>query len=270
MSNEAITEGIVRDQLRELGYYVDAGGLVVEEKTSQIEAIKRLLSTASKTAKGRTGYPEFIISSPRFPDFLLVVECKADLSQHESRERNRPKEYAVDGVLHYAKALASEYNVVAIAASGQTLSSLRISTYLYPKKASAYTVLTNESGVSVESLIPFEDFLRLSAYSPDVEAQRRRDLFAFSRHLHDFMRDHAKLTESEKPLLVSGTLIALQNRPFVSSYAEYAPSELQSAWLNAIKTEIEKADIPNAKKGIMSQPYSAIAVHSELGKATRL
>ena len=92
---------------------------------------------------------------------------------------------------------------------------------------------------------------------------------AFSRELHEFMRDHAKLTESEKPLMVSGTLIALINIPFVKSYEEYKPDELQKEWLRIIKREIEKADIPNSKKTNMTQPYSTIAVHPELGKSTK-
>jgi type I restriction-modification system DNA methylase subunit len=36
--------------------------------------------------------------------------------------------------------------------------------------------------------------------------------------------------------------------------------------MHVIKEEIEKADIPNSKKTNMTQPYSGIAVHPELGK----
>ena len=83
------------------------------------------------------------------------------------------------------------------------------------------------------------------------------------------MRDHAKLTESEKPLLVSGTLIALRNAAFAKSYELYQPDDLQKEWMKVIRTEIEKATIPQAKKDNMAQPYSSIAVHPELGKSTK-
>jgi len=83
---------------------------------------------------------------------------------------------------------------------------------------------------------------------------------AFSRELHDFMRDHAKLTESEKPLLVSGTLIALQNAAFTKSFDAYKPEDLQRQWLKVIHEEINKAELPQAKKYNMTQPYSGIAV----------
>ncbi len=92
---------------------------------------------------------------------------------------------------------------------------------------------------------------------------------AFSRELHDFMRDHAKLTESEKPLVVSGTLIALRSKAFVASYDILTPEELQKEWMRVIKEEIQKADIPKAKKENMAQPYSSIAVHPELGKPAK-
>jgi type I restriction-modification system DNA methylase subunit len=117
--------------------------------------------------------------------------------------------------------------------------------------------------------LPWEDFIRLGTFDPAVQRARYHDLMSFSRELHEFMRDHAKLTESEKPLLVSGTLIALRSAAFRKAYDAYKPEELQRVWLREIQEEIDKADIPQAKKTNMTQPYSSIAVHPELGKATK-
>ena len=85
--------------------------------------------------------------------------------------------------------------------------------------------------------------------------------------MHIFMRDHAKLTENEKPLLVSGTLIALQSKAFSKSYDEYEPEELQDEWFEVIANEVRKAKMPQAKKDRMVQPYSTIAAHPQLGRA---
>lgn len=93
---------------------------------------------------------------------------------------------------------------------------------------------------------------------------------AFAADLHEFMRDHAKLTESEKPLLVSGTLIALRNKAFVASYDVQTPLQLQRDWMRVIHEEIQAADIPQAKKDNMVQPYSSIGVHPELGKSNKV
>ena len=248
MSNERITENLVRDTFRALGFGTTDSDTVVEEQKSQIEEVTKLLRGASKTGGGGKGAPEFIISAISAPDFIIVAECKATTKQHESLERNKIADYAVDGVLHYAKALSRSYNVIAVAASGQTKPSLKISTFLWPKGALTYKSLTNESGKEITEIIPFDDYIRHGSFDPLVTKNRHDDLMAFSRDLHNFMRDHAKLTESEKPLLVSGTLIALRDVPFAKSFGDYFADDLQKQWMHVIRGEIEKADIPNSKK----------------------
>ena len=74
--NERNTENVVRAELRKLGYYKKP--IVVEEQKSEIEAVRRLMKAASKSGHGGIGAPEFIISSSANPDFLVIIECKAD------------------------------------------------------------------------------------------------------------------------------------------------------------------------------------------------
>lgn len=266
--NERITENLVRDILRNLRYY-DKDETSVEEQKSQIEEVKKLLKGASKTGKGGVGAPEFIISTSDTPDFLVIFECKADTSKHESSNLDKPIDFAVDGVLHYSKHLAKSYNVIGVAVSGQTKSSLKTSVFIHPKGSKDPKTLTNKAGKLITEILSLEDFIEHGTFDPDVEKKRHDDLMAFSRELHDFMRDHAKLTESEKPLLVSGTLIALKNKAFAKSFDEYTPAELQKEWMRVIKEEFTKAKIPHSKEYSMTQPYSSIAVHPELGKPTK-
>lgn len=268
MANERKTENLVREGLRALGFYDSASTTRVEDQKSEIDQVKRLLKTASKTGGGGIGSPEFIISDVSTSDFLIVFECKADTKFHESAGLNEPVAYAVDGALHYAKYLAKEYNVIAVGVSGQTKSSLKISTYLHPKGGTQAKELKSKTGATISSLIPWADYIEHGTFDPSIQLLRHSELMSFSRELHDFMRDHAKLTESEKPLLVSGTLIALQNVAFTRSFDAYKPEDLQKQWLAVIKDEIDKAKIPNAKKLSMTQPYASIAVHPELSKPT--
>lgn len=266
--NERITENLVRDILRELKYYENPDTLVEEQK-SHIEEVRKLLKGASKTGKGGVGAPEFIISTAETPDFIILFECKADTNKHESPNRDKPIDFAVDGALHYAKAISKSYNVIAVAVSGQTKSSLKISNFIYPKGASQPKDLVNKLGTKIQSIVSFEDYIEHGTFDPDVAKKRHDDLMEFSRELHNFMRDHAKLTESEKPLLVSGTLIALKNKAFAKSYDVYKPEELQREWMRVIKEEFKKAEIPNSKEYSMTQPYSSIAVHPNLGKSQK-
>lgn len=265
--NERITENITRDQFKELDYFED-NNIFVEEQKSQIEEINKLLKGASKQGGSGNGYPEFIITSKDHPDFVIVVECKASVKKHKSSNLDKPKDYAVDGALHYAKYLKKTYNVIAIAVSGQKKNGLLVDIFLHPKEADKFKVLTNKHGTIINEIISFDDFIDAGTFDEEVANKRHKDLMSFAKELHVFMRDHAKLAENEKPLLVSGTLIALKNQGFVRAYPVYTPAELQKHWLSVIKDEIEQADIPQAKKLNMTQPYSSIAVHPELGKAT--
>ena len=266
MTSERKTENLVRDELRRLNYYDTESATRVEEQKSEIEAVKRLLKSASKTGRGGKGAPEFIISDAGAPDFIVAIGCKADVKRHESAGRDDPVGYAVDGALHYAGHLAREFNVIAVAVSGQTKSQLKISTFLHPKGASGAKELRNKTGSAITSFIPWADYIEHGTFDVAVQALRHDELMAFSRELHDFMRDYAKLTESEKPLLVSGTLIALQNQAFAKSFDAYKPEDLQRQWFKVIKEEIDKASLPQAKKYNMTQPYSTIAVAPALGK----
>lgn len=267
MTNERVTEGLVRDLLREHGYYDDEKCWVDEQRPRNAEAAK-LLRTAGKAGRGGIGSPEFIVMSEDSPDVIVIVECKAKVSAHESANRDRPKDFAVDGVLWYAKHLSKSFNVIAVAASGQTADELTVSSFLWPKGASAPRELVNPSGVAIPSMVPLADYISAAEYDPDVQKRRTADLMSFSRELHVFMRDHAKLSEAEKPLLVSGTLIALRNRAFSLGYQNYSADDLQAEWLRVIQIEMKKAAIPVPKTLNMTQPYSAIAVHPELGKAS--
>lgn len=267
MANERITENIVRDILRDLRYYQDSS-ILIEEQKSDVEEIKKILKTASKTGKGGRGAPEFIISSSKIPDFIIIFECKGSSRYHETPDGNNPKDYAVDGVLHYAKKLCKSYNVIAIAISGDSKSSLKISNFIHPKESKSPKELRNKSGQIIDDIISFEDYIKHGTYDFDVANKRQDDLMSLSLELHGFMREYG-LTESEKPLLVSGTLIALRNIAFSKSFDAYTPEDLQKQWMRVIKEEMIKADIPHSKEYSMTQPYTSIAVHPELGKSRK-
>ncbi len=284
--NERITEALVRAALSAEGYYDEDAGTLVEEQKSGITAVRRSLKNASKTGGGGIGSPEFIITDADDTNFVILVECKASEKDHSSarmqslassddieedneQRAKRITKFAVDGVLHYAEALSREFTVIAIAVSGQSKATLLVSTYLHTRHAAAPKELTTRNGDFIDRVLPWDDYVEHATYDPSVQRLRWQELMAFSRQLHDFMRDHAKLTEGEKPLLVSGTLLALQNEPFALSYDAYDPASLQKQWLAVIKSEIEKADIPKAKKADMVQPYSGISVSPVLGRKTK-
>lgn len=266
MLNERITENIVRELLRKNKYYEIDNNITVEEQKSEIIRVKKLLKKASKECTGNNGYPEFIITNSLDSDFIIVIECKANSKNHMSKDLSSPSKYAVDGAIHYAKYLSKEYTVLAIAVSGVKKDTIKISNYLIPCGSIKVKELTNESTNPVKEIISFEDYYRLSAFDSEVERKRHQDLISFARELHEFIWTRAKISEEDKPLLVSGTLIALMNRSFSKSFQNYLPEEMPEEWLRAIKKELYSADIPQAKKDTMLQPYANVAAQPNLGK----
>lgn len=267
MANERVTEDLVEAELRRLGFYDDGDAVIVEKQQSAVKAIRDALSKASKSGKGKAGYPEFIITAPGTPDIVVLIECKAELSKHESPDRDRAVDFAVDGVLHYGRFLSPGYTVIAIAVSG-TPKHNRWSFFLLPKGESEAKALHAPSGATVEALIPMEDLIRSASFDPAVHRQREKDLIQFSQQMHEFMRDEAEMSEQEKPLAVAGTLIALGDDVFAKSYEVYSADQLAEFWMATIKKEVAKAKIPVAKVNNMTQPFTAIEVQPELSKVT--
>ncbi len=268
MGNERVTEDMVDALLRKHGYYADADAVVVEKQQSLIAGIRSALSKASKSGKGNAGYPEFIITAPTTPDMVVLIECKADVAKHESKNRDKPLDFAVDGVLHYARALMSEYTVIAIAVSGNDEGN-RWSSFLFPLGEAEPKDLVAPTGAPVDGIVPMEDLIRAASVDRSVQKKREQDLIQFSAEMHVFMRDEAELEEKEKPLVVAGTLIALGNQVFAKTYGAYPAKDLPAFWMQTIKEEVSKASIPIPKIENMTQPFTNIEVHPELRKPTK-
>ncbi|MCT2058402.1 HsdM family class I SAM-dependent methyltransferase [Dietzia cinnamea] len=268
MANERITEDMVEARLRDLDYYADQDAVLVEKQQSAVAAIRKALAKASKAGKGGAGYPEYIITAPTTPDMVVVIECKADVKRHESVERDRPADFAVDGVLHYARFLSPEYTVIAIAVSGDEHTN-EWSFFVIPKGSTDADQLVSPQGAKITSMVSMDDLVRAASFDRKVQAKRTEDLIQFSQQMHEFMRDEAELEEKEKPLAVAGSLIALNDDVFAKTYDVYPASKLPAFWMETIKDVITSAKLPNAKLTNMTQPFSGIEVHPELSKATK-
>lgn len=271
MANERITEDLVENELRRLGYYDEPERIFVEKQQSVIEPIRKALSKASKNTKAKTrkaGYPEFIITSPDTPDMVVIVECKAETKFHESTEQNKPKDFAVDGAIHYARFLTDRYTVIAIAVSGSASNNLT-SIYVMTKGETHPRPLYSPQGAQITEIIPLDDLFKAAAFDPSVQAKREKDLISFSQVMHVFMRDEAELEEKEKPLAVAGSLLALHDEVFAKTYQAYSAKDLPDFWMQSIQKVVDSAEIPYGKVANMTQPFTGIQVHPELGKPTK-
>ncbi len=259
MANEKKTEKIVRQILDSLGY--DKKGITVYEQQCDNPKIDKLLKGASKKGAGK-GYPEFIIQSEKYSDLIIVIECKADVKKHDSGDtRKKHAEYAVDGVLLYASFLSKEYDVIAIAVSGENKAELRVSQFLNLRKdhRPAFPFLKNK-------ILSFEDYH--NAYINDERKfkQDYENLLAYTKELNDQLHIK-KIKESHRSLLISGILIALQDVAFHNSYTKHTTAkDLAGALLFTIKTQLKNSIIPQDKIQNLELAYSFISSNATLNK----
>jgi type I restriction-modification system DNA methylase subunit len=250
--NERKTEDLVSERLRNRSYFRKNNGVVVEKQQSDSPRIQHLLENASKKGTG-VGRPEFIIHSDEVSDFLIVIECKASTTKHISDSLDHYADYAVDGVLLYASFLAKQFDVLAIAVSGQTESKFRISHYLHLKgtlKAVEYTEATD-----IQS---FSDYYTGFLQSGIKFKQDYETLLDYSRTLNGNLHEK-KIKEAHRGLLISGILIALQNRAFKDSFKSHKTAKQISLGLVAtIESEFESAKLPQEKRTILKQAFSFI------------
>lgn len=272
MANEQKTETIVRDYFYKLGYNEPGSKVIFAPQRSDSEEITRLLANASKAnpvlsgENGNRGSPDFFLSSSLNPDYIGVIECKADTGCHESADRNNIAKYAVDGVLHYAHHLAPKKHVIAIAVSGEDEQTAKFSTFLHRRGEKNAVELTKPDGSALVGLYPWPEYVRFASHDSTTTRLQIDELMAFSRELHNFMRDYGKISESEKPLLVAGTLLALRHESFPRTYTEYPADKLQHHWREAIDDVLDAANLPDDKHENMTAPYASLATHSELRK----
>lgn len=250
--NERKTENLVRGHfnryLREV---------TIEEQKSENPKIDKLLKMASKKGTGK-GYPEFIIGFKDNRDLIVVTECKADIKKHESKNRDKYSEYAVDGVLLYASYLSKEYDVLAIAVSGQTNEELKVSHFLQLKEEK------ESKAIFGNKLLPPQDYLSGYLKSPEKFKQDYHNLLDFSRKLNQELHT-LKIAESKRSLLISCILIALDNKAFKKAYKEYdTAKDLAEHLVNTAVNELKKANIKNNKLEDLKTEYSFIKTETSL------
>lgn len=244
MTNERKTEAIVRSHFLQFG---DA--LTIAEQSSDSLQIQKLLAQASKRGDGR-GCPEFLISVTGEPDFLIVVECKAARNRHASTSLDRSAEYAVDGVLHYASYLSKRFDVLAIAVSGETPENCLISHYLHLR---GYSKAEPAFG---STLLSPDDYVRGYYNNPDKFRQDYDSLRDYTRHLNERLQVN-KVAESNRALLISAVLIALERDAFKKSYAsETNAVELARLIQRTVRVQLEETQLSESKLKVLNQKFS--------------
>lgn len=258
MANERKTEIIAR---RHFSQFIEQ--IEIEEQSSDNPKIDKLLKSASKKG-GSKGYPEFIITYKTNPDLLIVIECKADVQKHESKDFNQYSEYAVDGVLLYASYLSKGFDVLAIAISGESKRELNVSHFLHLNNEKKATEIFDDKLLSVS------DYLNGYLKSPEKFRQDYNTLLVFAKDLNEKLHSY-KILESQRSLLISSILIALENDAFKRSYASHKkPKNLTNSLIQTVSDELEGANITGGNLENLNTQFSFIKTDTSLSEKDRV
>lgn len=234
MANEAKTDQWVNRLLED-------AGVELEPQGSSIVEINNALKSASKKKNGNKGAPDFI---GVVKEFLIVVEDKPEYSKHEKLDGNglidetpsAVMDYAVNGVLHYAKHLAintSYKKIIAIAVAGN------------PKQHKITPFFVTDTMPNPIRLDDVETFISFNPtnidewYTKEVlreDTDTEKETAAILRDaatLHEDLRNYGSLKDIDKPLVVSGILLAL-------SELEYKNFDIEKLNGDSVTTDGEK------------------------------
>lgn len=246
--SERITEDIVRSHFKNDSMFKT---IKLEEQKPKNERIKELLKNASKRGTGKSGSPEFIITFSTIMNLVMIVECKSELKNHisKSSETNNPEKFAVDGALHYSKFLNNDFNVIAIAVSGQDKNKLKVSNFVIKK---------GEKKKEVDpKLLSIYDYISLIENENNLEKLKHENILLIASKLNDKLY-HYSVPEHERATIVSGILIGLQNKVFRKSYENHSvPSDLAEDLLGAIKRVLKNKKMGTKIPTLMNQ-YNTI------------
>lgn len=206
---EAQTDLWVAKQLDEIEIEYDAQG-------SKVKSIDEALATASKHGTGNAGFPEFV---GVVGEFVVVVEDKAELAYHErltdkgviDTSVDSVVNYAVNGAYHYAKHIAQNSpfkQVFALGVSGDAKHH-RI-TPLYVDDREAYRRLPDLESFTSFSQANIREYYVRNVLGEETDVEKTTEqILKDAAELHEYLRNYGALSEQQKPLVVAGILLAL-------------------------------------------------------------
>lgn len=209
---EIRTDLWVYDLLKESGIRLDAQGSCVKE-------LDNALKNASKRGTGNVGFPEYCGIVQKF---VLVIEDKADLSKHIKYDENDTIDmsvnavidYAVNGAIFYAKHLIKNTTYKQIFAFGVSGDSKhhRITPIYIDDKLNVKILDDVESFISFTADNIDEYYLRDVLNEVTDEEKELAEILKDASDLHKHLRNYGNMKDEEKPLVVSGILLALRER----------------------------------------------------------
>lgn len=242
----------------------------LEPQGSSISQINNALKTASKKGTGNVGFPEFV---GVVKDFLLIIENKADLSKHVkldskgliSTDQKDIRDYAINGALYYGQHLAKNTTykkIIAFGISGNEKKH-KISP-IYLDETEFYRKLPEvESFISYTPANIDEYYIREVLKEETSQEKETAEILKDASTLHEDLRNYGNLKDIDKPLVVSGIMLALRE----SEYKNFAIDNLigdtektdGQKIFDAIESNLKRSNVsPEVKKDKILNQFAII------------
>ena len=207
---EVLTDLWVYEMLKEANIDLHPQG-------SNIKELNDALKSASKAGTGKVGFPEYC---GVVKDFVLVIENKADVAQHLKRnekdvicnEVTNVKNYAVNGALFYGKHLAQETSYKKVIAFGVSGNEKRHHiTPIFIDERGGYKELEDVETFTLFNEKNIEEYYTKSILKEQTpEDKTTEEILKDAKNLHEDLRNYGSIQDKDKPLIVSGILLALR------------------------------------------------------------
>lgn len=266
---------------------LDENNIKFDAQGSEVKEIDEALKSASKRGTGKAGYPEYVAV---IGDFVLVIEDKADVAKHVNltddgvidMEVKSITDYAVNGAYFYGKHIAQNSSfkkVFAVGVSGD-------------EKYHQITPLWVDDRESYKQLPDIESFTwfteaNINEYytryvleeATDVE-KTTEQILKDAADLHEHLRTYGTLKDQDKPLVVAGILLALDEIEHKSFSVDNLTGDQLAGncdgdkLMNAIKNRLTRSNVgPYAKKdkllsefAILQNSFRLNEINDTLGK----
>lgn len=260
---EINTDLWVNDLLKEAGIKLTAQG-------SNILEIDNALKTASKKGTRKVGFPEYC---GVVKDFVIVIEDKANVERQVKLDDNSIldmdvksiTDYALNGAYFYTKHILDNTNykkAIAFGISGDEKNHIIKPIYLDGRE---YFMDLPE----VESFISFNEdnideyYIREILKEDTDEEKTTEEIINDAKELHEYLRNYGNLSDKDKPLVVSGILLALREM----DYKNFSVNDLIGDSVttdgmkiyNVIKDNLQRSQVsPETKKDKLLSQFSII------------
>jgi type I restriction-modification system DNA methylase subunit len=184
---------------------------------SNIKDIDNALKSASKAGTGKVGFPEY---SGIVKDFVLIIENKADVSLHIKRnekdiicsEVSSVKNYAVNGALFYGKHLAKNTNYKKFIVFGVSGNEKRHKiTPIFIDERGGYKELDDVETFTLFNEKNIDEYYTKTILKEQTpEDKTTEEILKDAKNLHEDLRNYGSIQDKDKPLIVSGILLALR------------------------------------------------------------